>query len=111
MNCEHLSDEEIVEMGKERGRNAAGWFDVPEIGAEIPQEFDWIGYHTVTVDNLYDVCVMIVGQNEEHSRQFSPFEFTAAQLNMQDDPDYCWELFEEAITEGINEYFTEYFAD
>lgn len=36
----------------------------------------------------------------EHFRQFSPFEFTAADFNRSRDPDAVWEAYDEGVAAG-----------
>jgi len=38
---------------------------------------------------------------ESNDRQFSPFEFTAKEINESDYPDEYWEAYDQGISEGI----------
>ena len=96
---------EIYEMGKDRGYNIASWTDLPEIGSSP----DRITAAETCIDEItdihdaHDVFVSLVWQGENNSRQFSPFEFTAHDLNemVETKPYDPWEIFEEGIRVGI----------
>ena len=114
----------IYQAGKERGYNLATWIDAPELGKRYLTESD--GYIVATEENLSDVWFSLCYDAEANGRQFSPFEFTARELNNLQAGEHCahfayteeivpypetgkmpaklydvWELFDQGITEGI----------
>jgi hypothetical protein len=98
-----MTKREIYNAGKERGYNIASWQDIPTIGDSIPRHIDWVGYKVVDADNLRDVWEMYCGEAESMNREYSPFEFTAHDLNeKQEKVDYdVWQEFERGIARGI----------
>ena len=98
---------QIRDLGYTRGWNVASWCDLPEIGSHIPKHVDWVGYDTVDADNLRDVWEMLCSESESNDRQFSPFEFTAYELNeLQETKPYDpWEVFEDGLRAGIAAYW------
>lgn len=96
--------QEIYEAGFERGYNVASWVDVPEIGSPIDKCIDWVGYgDVVTEENVQDYMETCAFEAESNGRQYSPFEFTANELNeMEDSKPYdVWQVFEDGIAAGI----------
>jgi hypothetical protein len=102
-----MTKSEIFRLGFERGYGVASWVDLPEIGTKLPRDVDWVGIGIVTsVEDAYEAFSMIAYENEAHSRCYSPFEFTAQELNnMEDDMEITfepWTTFEEGIQAGID---------
>jgi hypothetical protein len=77
--------------------------DIPTVGDRLPRHLDWVGYDVVDDDNLADVLVMIAGQAESDGRDFSPFEFTAREINDNAAPDDAWTWFDDGVHQGIVE--------
>lgn len=97
-----MEKSEVREAGIERGKGIASWVDIPEIGDKVDRSVDWFGLgDTVTGENLFDYCVMLAMASEENDRQFSPFEFTAKELNEAEDSEELWTAFDEGISTGI----------
>lgn len=76
-----LSQKEVAEMGRERGYAFGDGAELPEIGERIARHIDWVGYGTVTPENFADVLTMFAAHCENEDRSFTPFEFTARDLN------------------------------
>lgn len=102
----------IRSRGYQRGWNVASWCDLPEIGMEIPKHIDWVGYDTVDADNRRDVWEMYYNESESNDRQFSPFEFTAHELNelAETKPYDPWQIFEDGLRAGIAAYWRKHYA-
>ena len=49
----------------------------------------------------YDACMAEWSEAEENSRQFSPFEFTAHELNEAPNSEEAWEAFDEGIADAF----------
>lgn len=62
--------------------------------------------HLVSEEKLSEFLEWFVGEvltvEAEHFRQFSPFEFTAAEFNASRDPDSIWEAYDKGVWEGAN---------
>lgn len=121
----------IRQAGYDRGYSVATIIDWPEIGEEVLTEAD--GKIVVEEDNFEDVFLSICYDAESGNRQFSPFEFTARELNNLQagmhqkhfayaaeivpypDDGSClpekeydvWDVFEEGIYEGFRVGFKE----
>lgn len=50
-----------------------------------------------------DAIRQLAWEADEGYRQYSPFEFFAHDLNEMEDPDEAWDLYETAISHGIEE--------
>ena len=103
---------DAYERGFERGFNCASWQDLPEIGWKIPRHIDYVGYSVVDEENQGDVWEMMCFESESGARDFSPFEFTAHDLNeIADSKPYdVWEVFDNGITAGIRSYWRKHYA-
>lgn len=101
-----MTKREIYQAGYTRGWSVASWQNMPSIGDEIPKDIDWVGYGTVDRENQIDVWTMYCSEAESRDRDFSPFEFTAHDLNeIADSKPYdVWELYDNAIQAGIRSY-------
>ena len=100
--------EDAYLRGFDRGYNCASWQDLPEIGDSIWTDSD--GRVTVDDDNMWDVVQSLAYTAELGDRDFSPFEFTAAEFNRADgeeDSEELWEAFEEGISDGIHSNISE----
>ena len=113
------TQQDIHDAGYDRGFNLASWQDLPEIGTVLPRHVDWQGIGTVDdVDDACEAFEMCCFEAESGNRDFTPFEFTAHDLNELDQDESLgfepWEVFDEAITEGIRanwESRKDYYAD
>ena len=104
--------QDIYDDGFNRGYDTASWVDLPEIGTKVkPFQVEAFVGTIENISDAEDVFVSIAHEAEGNSRQFSPFEFTAGELNEleQDESiDYDpWEAFDEGIHDGILENWTE----
>lgn len=99
-----MTKREIYQTGYNRGWNVATWQDMPKIGDSIPKNMDWVGYGTVDRDNQIEVWSMFCSEAESRDRDFSPFEFTAHNLNeiAESKPYDVWEVYDAGILAGIN---------
>jgi len=96
--------QEIFNEGYDRGYSIASWQDLPEIGTEIKPFTlpNFIG----PINDIHDAAEVFIEsccEAEANDRQFSPFEFTAKELNeMENSKPYdVWEEFEDGITAGF----------
>lgn len=107
---EHSEFAEWYEQGYERGLSCASWCDMPQVGDRIDKNIDWIGYgDTVTDDNIRDYHETIAFVSEENDRQYSPFEFTAHEINELGEwqSDSAWQAFDDGIAAGIHANLSE----
>lgn len=106
---EYTDKESIYQDGYSRGRAIAKNLDLPEIGMTT-----WHGGRYVTVDreNITEIAFNQAYESESVDRDFSPFEFTARELNniaawmdsVEDDsiPYFDpWCAFDSGISDGI----------
>jgi hypothetical protein len=102
---ENENQQEVYEMGFERGWNTASWVDIPEFGSTVPKDVDYIGVGEICEANVADAMEMLASEAESNSRQFSPFEDTCSELNgMEQDEEIDfepWDTYEEGIADGI----------
>ena len=99
--------EDAYLKGFDRGFNCASWQDLPEVDSVVRTDSD--GRVTVDEGNMWDVVQSLAYESESNDRQFSPFEFTAAEFNVADEDeesevstDELWEAFDEGISDGIS---------
>lgn len=85
------------ERGYDRGHLIGEYADLPSIGDSI------FGRVITDADELQDDAVLWASEAEEHDRQYSPFEFTARELNSLPDPDEAWAEFDDGIWHGIRD--------
>jgi len=62
---------------------------------EITENMDYEEF----LDKLYD----LVWKADEGYRSYSPFEFFAHALNEMEDSEAAWEMYELAITDGVDD--------
>jgi len=100
-----MNIKDMRELGYNRGWNVASWQDMPNIGDAIPLHLDWIGIGTIdSVEDQIEAWEMFCFDAESNDRDFSPFEFTAHDINESNDPERYWEAFDNGITDGIRAY-------
>ena len=106
-----MTKKEVREVGLERGRNVASWCEIPEIGQDVNisfQGFNWIGIETIEDENdQIQVMEMWCYEAESMSRSYTPFEFTAKAINEMPESEELWDIFDDAINEGISEKLIE----
>ena len=97
-----MTKKEIYKKGYNRGFYIASLQDCPEIGTKI--ELDNFKGVIKDILDLEEVFEEMCYDAEINDRDFSPFEFTAKELNdLEETEDYeVWEEFEKGITDGIN---------
>lgn len=94
-----LSD--IYLAGYSRGWNVASWQDIPEIGTTVRTDAE--GKVSIEDENdQADVMQSLASEAEGNDRDFSPFEFTAKELNDREDYEAAWEAFDAGISDGIS---------
>ena len=88
-----FTEKQVKNAGIQRMRNILGTIDMPGEGAhaeETEEEF---------CDRVWEI--------EENDRQYSPFEFTANELNDLDDDPECefepWETFSDGMNQELEE--------
>lgn len=108
MNFTTATLDEIREAGRDWGYSIASWQDLPEIGQKVPRELDWVGIGAVEhIEDAAEVFEMLCNAAEENARCYSPFEFTAKELNDREDSDEAWEAFDEGTCEGYAKNWNE----
>lgn len=96
-----LAISDIYLAGYSRGWNCASWQDIPEIGSTVRTDAD--GEVDIEDENdQADVMSSLAFEAESNDRDFSPFEFTAKELNDREDSEGAWEAFEAGISDGIS---------
>lgn len=97
-----MNKTEAYNAGHDRGFNIASWIDVPEIGTKLDKHIDWQGIDTIeTEQDQKDAIQLYASEAESNDRQFSPFEFTAKEINDSKYADELWEQFDQGISDGI----------
>ena len=70
---------------------------------------DWYqeGYQRGREFALYNPNASSALDSEEHARQFSPFEFTAHEINSlrEYDVDVAWEAFDRGINDAVVQHY------
>lgn len=95
-----LSIADIYLAGYSRGWNCASWQDVPEIGSTVRTDAE--GKVEIEDENdQADVMASLASESESNDRSFSPFEFTAKELNDREDSEGAWEAYDAGISDGI----------
>lgn len=102
-------EEEWYQRGKERGKNISSWIDLPEIGDRIDKFLDYIGIgdRIETVEDASEYFSVLCSEAESNGRDYSPFEFTASEINSLDiegeegDSEIAWNAFDEGISEAF----------
>ena len=104
--------------GYNRGHGFA-CHNVPRIGDTIDQSVDYVGCgRTVTAENAAEYHELLCFAAETNSRDFSPFEFTAHELNeygegTEDTPsaDEMWSAYDAGIADAIRADLATYTAE
>ena len=99
--AQYASDKYLAaayESGWQRGHGFA-CHNVPRIGEYIFS--DSYGRALVTADNVRDIHQAACFDAESHSRDYSPFEFIAYELNDSEDSEALWEAFDAGIADSI----------
>jgi hypothetical protein len=97
---------EIKSWGYNRGYNIGKNCDLIDIGSYVDRHIMGKSENVkVTTDNWFEVHTNIAWDCESGNREFSPFEFTAHEINeyeFKKGYSDAWLEFEEAIERGIN---------
>ena len=95
-----FSIEEIRAEGFARGKRIASWIDVPNLGERF--RLDSCGtMFCEDADSANEIMQELAYEAESINRDYSPFEFTAHDLNEREDSEEAWESFQNGINEGI----------
>lgn len=94
---------EWFNAGFERGSNIASWTDIPDLD-EIDGCADWCGACETNSERAECIMREAASESESINRDFSPFEFTAHEINSlpEFESEEAWEDFDEGISEGID---------
>ena len=93
--------ERAYRLGWNHGHGIA-CHNTPSIGDAIDRSIDWIGLgKTVTPENIAEYHELLCFAAESGSREYSPFEFIAHELNESDDANELWEAFESGVADSI----------
>lgn len=84
---------DVFEKGIDEG------YSIAKVNQELLPEF----YNDEDLEKYSESCY----EGEENSRQFSPFEFFAKELNDSIDPDTLWERYNDGISGGIEIFIRE----
>ena len=90
--CDEATHDEIAVAGYERGYDIASCQDIPNISPEQDEE------------QCEEILRCRAFDAEENNRSYSPFEFTAYEINSREDADEVWEIFDSAIAAGIDAF-------
>lgn len=106
-----MNKREAYKLGHQRGWNIASWQDMPEIGETLPRHIDWVGVGTIeTVEDQIEAFEMICSEAESNDRCYTPFEFTAKEINDHGErADELWEQFDNGIWNGVHAYRRKHF--
>jgi hypothetical protein len=94
-----------------------GWYhghgvachNVPTIGDRINKAEDYIGLGDfVTADNIREYHQVLTHAGADHSRDYSPFEFTAHEFNESEYSEDLWEAFEAGTNDAIEDDLSSY---
>jgi len=93
--------ERAYRLGWNHGHGIA-CHNTPSIGDAIDRSIDWVGLgKTVTPENIAEYHECLCYAAEINSREYSPFEFIAHELNESDDANELWEAFESGVADSI----------
>ena len=105
-----MNKKQAYELGYDRGWNVASWTGMPEIGQRLSRDLDWQGIGTIDdVGDQIDAWETLCSEAESNDRCFSPFEFTASEINKSRDPETYWEAFDAGVQAGIQAYRRKHF--
>lgn len=101
-----MDKQEIYDAGYDRGFSIASWQDLPEIGEKLPRHIDYIGIGEIQdLNDAREAFLMLCSEAEDNNRQFTPFEFTARDLNDLDQDETLdfepWDMFNDGISDGF----------
>lgn len=97
---EKLTIEEVRVAGYTRGRNIASGTSLYAAAESVAETSYFLDTVRVGVE---DHMKSVAYECEENNRSFSPFEFTAARLNADENADDLWAAFDDGISKGIND--------
>lgn len=83
--------------------------NVPTIGANV--FIDGEGHARVDSENIRELHESICYQAESNSRCFSPWEFTAHQINSSRNPEGGWQAYDDGVNDSIAADLAEYTDD
>lgn len=94
-------------------RHATGvaQYNVPTIGDRIDRSVDDVGLGpVVTAENVKEYHQLLCYAAEQHSREYSPFEFAAHEMNNDEmlGAELAWDAFDSGVAERIGEELDKY---
>lgn len=99
---------DAYKRGWSHGHGAA-YHNVPSLGARIDKSVDYVGCgDTVTADNIREYHSLLTHAGVDHSRDFTPFEFTAHEFNSSEHSEDLWEAFEAGTDAAIDADLADY---
>ena len=87
------------ELGKDRGQSIASWVDIPE---NLVDCAEYCGACEGDRPRVHCWMANQASEGESNDRQFSPFEFTAHEINEMDASEEIWEAYDSGINDGID---------
>lgn len=110
-----FAQDEVLEAAYRKGWNhghGIACHNVPSIGDRIDRSVDYVGLGArVDAENIREYHELLCHAGADNSRQFSPFEFIAAEFNEPPencDSDELWEAFEAGTADAIAADLAEY---
>ena len=108
---QEVTKEYILNLGIQRGFSIAKHNDLPQIGSFPTANIVSIsGIEVIdSIEDAESVFLTACSISEENSRDYSPFEYTAAELNRYASfADFeVWETYNNGIHEGFSLYWEE----
>lgn len=97
--------ERYYRMGRRHAFGVVG-SNVPRIGNRIDRSVDYVGLGpVVTAENAKEYHELLCYAAEQNSRQYSPFERTAHEINSDEvlGSEYAWDAFDSGVADCIGE--------
>jgi hypothetical protein len=85
--------------------------NVPKVGGRINRSVDYIGFDpVVTVENAKEYHEMLCYAAEQHSREYSPFEYIAKEINDDEvlGSEMGWDAFDSGVADCIGKAMSLY---
>ena len=103
MNFTLATIEEITHAGYVRGRNIAAAQDLRRVGDTYHFQCEREPRPIEDEDEAATAMTEDSYLAEDNNRQYTPFEFTAHEINSRPDSEEAWAAFGEGIDRGIGE--------
>lgn len=102
---EYAAHENIYRAGWAHGHGFA-CHNVPKVGETY--WFDHVGKITCNADNIRELHEVACFAAEENSRQYSPFEMIAHEINDSEYSEELWEAFDSGLSDAIRNDLASY---